>query len=424
MSQIFGTRAYTIVAVAHRDAGSDTWLRQSRILVCQVPVADPGLGDFVPGPVLDTSIPLSCTMVYKVIGLMSGSSLDGLDICYTYLEETRGAWKFDIQEAECLAYEDEWCDKLAKAVNMDAGEFLKLHTAYGRYLGDRVKQFVGRHGLDHKVDFIASHGHTVFHDPAAGTSFQLGDGASLAAVTGLPVVSDLRSLDTALGGQGAPIVPIGDKLLFGDFDYWLNIGGIVNMTVWQDDKLLAFDVCTGNQALNILAGKDGKSMDEEGDMARKGQLLPDVLGDLNDQEYYRRPAPKSLSNEAAKALVFPILLESPRHHYDLLRTMVQHIAEQVAALVKQYPKAESARMLVTGGGAFNNFLVEILQETLLPTGVKAVVPYEQVVKFKEALVMALIGALRWREETNVLASVTGASRDSIGGALWMGDGYN
>ncbi|WP_276133985.1 anhydro-N-acetylmuramic acid kinase [Polluticoccus soli] len=364
-------------------------------------------------------------MVYNVIGLMSGSSLDGLDICYTSLEETRGQWKFDILEAETIPYSKEWTSELHRAPQLGMADFLKLNTRYGRFIGEKVNAFIKKYGIDHKVHFIASHGHTVFHEPANATTCQIGDGATIAAVTGLPVISDLRSLDVALGGQGAPIVPIGDKLLFGNFDYWLNIGGIANMTVRNGENLMAFDVCPANQVLNELAAREGKDMDFEGYMAKEGTVLADVLSQLNSQEYYKKPAPKSLSNEMAKQLVFPSLLLTEHNTKDLLRTAVEHIAHQIADAVKNYPHAkEEASMLVTGGGAFNNFLVEQLREELKPYKVNPVVPYEQVVKFKEALVMALIGALRWREETNVLSSVTGASKDSVGGALWMGHSYS
>lgn len=364
-------------------------------------------------------------MVYKVIGIMSGSSLDGLDICYTFLDEVRGNWTFDIQNADCMAYSEEWKDQLLRAAQVDVSDFLKLHTSYGKYIGERINDFIEKHNLQHKIDFIATHGHTVYHNPAHDTSFQLGDGATIAAVTGLPVICDLRSMDVALGGQGAPIVPIGDKLLFGDFDYWLNIGGIVNMTVRDGEKFVAFDVCTGNQALNILAAKEGKDFDESGMLAHQGKLLIDVIAELNSADYFKQMPPKSLSNNQAQALVFPALLESPHLTVDLLRTVVQHIAEQVANAVALFPhNKEEAKMLITGGGAFNNFLVETMQQELLPHKIKTIVPYEQVVKFKEALVMALIGALRWREETNVMSSVTGAKRDSISGALWMGHSYN
>jgi anhydro-N-acetylmuramic acid kinase len=364
-------------------------------------------------------------MVYKVIGLMSGSSLDGLDMVYTLLEETRGAWKFTIQEAECIPYDQKMIAELRHTPQMEVSQFLRLHTRYGRFLGEQVLEFMARHNLAHKVDFIATHGHTVFHEPAEHTSFQIGDGASIAAVTGLPVISDLRSLDVALGGQGAPIVPIGDQLLFGGFDYWLNIGGIANITVREKGNLLAFDVCAANQILNTLAEKAGQVMDQGGQMARRGALLGDVLSKINEQAYFQQYPPKSLSNEQARSLSFPYLLESQQNPEDLLRTAVQHIVDQITAAVQLFPhQKEKAQLLVTGGGAFNSFLIKELQSALEEHKVEVIVPDETVVKFKEALIMALIGALRWREETNVLSSVTGASKDSVSGALWMGQGYN
>jgi anhydro-N-acetylmuramic acid kinase len=366
-----------------------------------------------------------CTMQYNVIGLMSGSSLDGLDIVYTFLDESRGVWKFDIQEAECVHYTDEWVMKLKHAHQLTAPDFLKLHTEYGRYLGKTVLSFIERHSLHHKVHFIASHGHTVFHEPEHGTSFQIGDGASLAALTGVPVISDLRSLDVALGGQGAPIVPIGDKLLFGDFDYWLNIGGIVNMTVKQGDRMMAFDVCTGNQMLNTLAQREGLAYDDEGRIAQSGVILSGVLEELSNNDYYKKAPPKSLSNKAAMELVFPAMNGSDYRTQDLLRTGVAYIADQIKTVIEKYPSDKpNPKLLATGGGALSNFLMEQIKETVAHTGVNVIAPYEQVVEYKEALVMALIGALRWREETNVLADVTGAKRDSVSGAIWMGHSFN
>jgi anhydro-N-acetylmuramic acid kinase len=360
-------------------------------------------------------------MVYKVIGLMSGSSLDGLDIAYVQLEEVRGKWSFEILKAECLPYSDEWCNALRSAATINVSEFLKLHTAYGRFLGEQVNDFMSRYDLGHKVHYIASHGHTVYHDPAHRTTCQVGDGAAIAATVGLPVISDLRSVDVALGGQGAPIVPIGDKLLFSDYDYLLNIGGIANITVKQGGDPVAFDVCPANRILNGIAQLAGKNMDEGGELAAQGSLLGSVLEQLSQDAYYAQRAPKSLSNEAADQIMFPPLLESDYNNVDRLCTAVHHIANQVADAVRKYPHhKEEATLLVTGGGAFNTFLVSVLTEALAPLNVIVALPPADVVKFKEALVMALIGTLRWREETNVLSSVTGATRDSVGGALWLG----
>lgn len=356
---------------------------------------------------------------------MSGSSLDGLDIAFVQLNEVRGGWAYEIIQAECIAYDKEMEEQLRNVGQLRMHEYLRLHTAYGRFLGEAVNRFIERHGIEHQVHLIASHGHTVMHEPHNHTTGQIGDGATIAAVTGLPVVSDLRNMDVALGGQGAPIVPIGDKLLFGQYDYWLNIGGIANITVPYNRSTLAFDICPANQLLNGLAAMAGKTMDENGDMARAGKLQVDILADLNDEPYYLQEPPKSLSNEQAKQLVFPILLESKNEINDLLRTAVQHIAEKIAEAVSKYPTGkEKSTLLATGGGALNGFLIERIREGLSASNVDVIVPDEQTVLYKEAIVMALIGVLRWREETNVLASVTGASRDSIGGALWMGHSYN
>lgn len=359
-------------------------------------------------------------MVYKVIGLMSGSSLDGLDIAYVQLTETRGQWAFEIVHAECVPYVDGWAGKLRHAQDATVIEFLKLHTAYGHLLGAQVNAFIDKYNLHHKVHFVASHGHTVFHDPANKTTGQIGDGSAIAAATGLPVISDLRALDVALGGQGAPIVPVGDRFLFSDYDFLLNLGGIANLTVRNGDSLMAFDVCPANQALDALARRAGVPYDKDGALAASGKLLLDVLFELNEQEYYRRPAPKSLSNEQAIELAFPPQLSSEHSVEDMLHTAVQHIAEQVAAAAKYYGATEGKKMLITGGGAFNEYLINHIRQELQPLGLDVTVPDETVVKFKEALVMALIGTLRWREEVNVFAGVTGATRDSVGGALWMG----
>ena len=347
--------------------------------------------------------------------------MDGLDIVHVQLDEVRGQWSFEILHADCIPYNEEWATNLKDATRMQVSDFLKLHTAYGRYLGEQIKTFIAKHELSHQVHFIASHGHTVFHEPENRTTCQIGDGAAIAAVTSLPVISDLRALDVALGGQGAPIVPIGDKLLFGGYDYLLNIGGIANITVQKEGSLFAFDVCPANQILNALAEREGKTMDENGDMASVGTLLPGTLDELNEGGYYNQPAPKSLSNEAARDLVFPKLLTEENNNYDLLHTATLHIVQQIVNAVKQYPHGkEQATLLATGGGAFNTFLIIELQKALMPYNVQVVVPESSVVKYKEALVMALIGTLRWREEANVLSSVSGASRDSVGGALWIG----
>jgi len=358
-------------------------------------------------------------VVYNAIGLMSGSSLDGLDIVFAEFNEQGGKWSYDIKITECYPYSPEWKKKLESATTLSAGDYLLLHSAYGHYLGREVQRFIQQNGLEFKVALVSSHGHTTFHMPDRGMTAQLGDGAAIAAEIKLPVITDLRAMDVALGGQGAPIVPIGEKLLLGDHDYYLNIGGIANIS-FPSDTYIAYDVCPANRVLNLLAAEAGKEYDDKGSMAASGKTDQDVLSRLNAQEYYGYPYPKSLANDFGTEILFPIV-RGVANIPDALRTYVEHICEQLRNAVLRLPPAKKgARMLVTGGGALNDFLVSRLQTRLESLGVEVVVPSAELISNKEALIMAFIGVLRWRQETNVLSSVTGASGDSIGGAVWHG----
>ena len=357
-------------------------------------------------------------MIYRAIGIMSGSSLDGLDIAFVEFLETGGKWSYEIIQADCVKYSKEWEDKLRNAVTLSALDYQLLHTTYGHYIGQQVNAFIEKHGLEHKVQLIASHGHTTFHIPKQQLTAQLGDGAAIAAETNLHVVSDLRSLDVALGGQGAPIVPIGEKLLFTGYDYFLNIGGIANISIKESGRHVAYDVCAANRVLNMLAAENGSAYDDGGKLAAAGNLDTYLLNELNSLDYYSQPYPKSLPNSFGTDLVFPIIKGSGLSLQDRLRTYVEHIAVQISNTIAA--PQETKKMLVTGGGAYNTFLMERLKEVLLPLNIDVAVPDEKTVQYKEAVIMALIGLLRWREEENVLASVTGASRASVGGALWIG----
>jgi len=415
-------------------------------------------------------------MIYRVIGLMSGSSLDGLDIAYVHLQERAGTippagagsqqapgaqqtqrvWDFQLVHTDCYPYPDEWRERLAAAPRLAAPDYQLLHTEYGHYLGGQVLRFIEAHGLEYQVQLIASHGHTALHWPARKMTAQLGDGAAIAAVTRINVVSDLRAMDIALGGQGAPIVPIGEKLLLPGYGLFLNLGGIANISAHGVGAaagaaaregaaagFVAFDVCPANRVLNELAGDEGLAYDKDGTLAAGGRVDVPLLRQLNALSYYGMGYPKSLANEFGLETVLPLLRAGGISTADALRTYTEHIAEQVQRAVEMLGftrRGAPVRMLVTGGGAHNAFLIGRLRERLAPgvelappgvelappdvelapPSVELVVPDTALVDFKEALVMALIGVLRWREENNVLASVTGASRDSIGGAVWIG----
>jgi anhydro-N-acetylmuramic acid kinase len=385
-------------------------------------------------------------MVYKVIGLMSGSSLDGLDIAYVHLQERAGSrqaaagsprqtpkgWDFELVKADCYPYSDDWRRRLEAARELSALDYQLLHVEYGRYLGEQVLRFVRENGLEYQVQLVVSHGHTVFHDVGRHMTAQLGDGAALAATARVNVVSDLRAMDVALGGQGAPIVPIGEMLMLQEYALFLNLGGIANVS---RAGFGAFDVCPANRVLNELAADEGQPYDAGGALAAGGSVDAELLARLNALSYYSMPGPKSLANEFGTETVLPLIGQAMIDAggrlttADALRTYVQHIAEQVGRAVRSLlgeseglaaPAAGSGRMLVTGGGAHNTFLIERLREVLGDIGVEVVVPDTGLVDYKEALIMGLIGVLRWREENNVLGSVTGASRDSIGGAVWIG----
>ena len=360
-------------------------------------------------------------MVYRVIGLMSGSSLDGLDIAFVHFHENGGKWTYEIIAADCYPYDKEWEQRLKNATHLNAHDYELLHSEYGHYLGKKINQFIDHHNLNHQVSLISSHGHTTFHEPEKLLTCQLGNGAAIAAETKLPVVTDLRSLDVAFGGQGAPIVPIGEKLLFHDYDYFLNIGGIANLSVRDGESISAFDVCPANRVLNMLAEEKGLSFDEDGNLASAGKINEGLLEELNSLEYYSLPNPKSLDNNFGTDTVFPIIKSFNIKTEDALRTYVEHICFQIKTAVN-FPPNVNRQLLITGGGAFNNFLIKRLEEVFITSGLelKIVVPEENVVKYKEALIMGLIGILRWRQEYNVLSSVTGAKKNSIGGALWMG----
>jgi len=371
-------------------------------------------------------------MVYKAIGLMSGSSLDGLDIAFVYLQETGRKWTYEILHTDCQAYGDLWMDKLNNAVHVPALDYQLLHTEYGHYIGAAVNKFIDDHSLHHQVHLIASHGHTTFHLPKHKMTAQLGDGAAIAAVTGLPVVSDLRAIDIAFCGQGAPIVPIAEKLLLHNYNWFLNLGGIANLSFHDAEKYIAFDVCPANRVLNMLIQPTGKTFDENGVLAATGSVNNNLLEELNKLDYYKQSFPKSLANDFGTGIVYPIIKEYSLPVADALRTYVVHIAMQIGRAVNDVRKKFAIdennetinaknKLLITGGGALNSFMVETITERLKEYSIDVIVPDKQLVNFKEALAMALIGVLRWREEYNVMSSVTGAIRNSINGALWLGN---
>lgn len=341
----------------------------------------------------------------EVIGMMSGTSLDGLDMAWCRFSKDNLA-DFDLLDYKTLPYPDSLQSRLAASVNLSAEELFALDAELGQFFGKAAASFIGNRT---PPALIASHGHTVFHQPDRGFTVQVGNAAHIQAITAIPVVSDFRSQDVALGGQGAPLVPVGDALLLSDYDYCLNLGGITNIS-FRDDagERRAFDITFANMVLNRLSKRLGQAYDEDGRLARGGQIIPSLAESLNNWAYYHKPAPKSLGYEDVSRDIFPLLSES-EDAADQLRTCTQHMADQVLRVC-----TKEGKMLITGGGAHNGFLRECLAT---PGSVEVVYPEPWLVECKEAIVFALLGALRIWEMPNVLSSVTGASRDSISGQL-------
>ena len=343
-----------------------------------------------------------------VIGLMSGSSLDGLDIALVKFNEDGERYNFQILQAETLPYPDYWTKQLSEAFHKQPEGLVQLDKDYGKYLGEQVLAFSMKHNV--QPDFVASHGHTIFHKPEQHYTLQIGDGQELANACGFTVINDFRSEDVSKGGQGAPLVPIGDKLLFGNYEICLNIGGIANVSYDEDGQRIAYDLCIANQALNYLAQMKGLPYDRDGQLARSGEVDIDLLKKLNRHSFYGQFPPKSLGREFFEANQKELLKDLSIE--DMLATFVEHIALQIALGVSHLPKG---KILVTGGGARNQFLMERLQAR---TSHEVVIPDKMIIDYKEALVFAFLGLLRMEGKTNVLASVTGAESDSCSGRIW------
>ncbi|MCY7408773.1 MAG: anhydro-N-acetylmuramic acid kinase [Chitinophagales bacterium] len=359
---------------------------------------------------------------YRVLGLMSGSSLDGIDCAYCRIEEDNGKWRYEIEKAEVIPYPPKWRLRLQSLVLQNAVTYLKTDTFYGHFLGEVARKFIQDNMLEGKLDFIASHGQTVFHQPENQMTSQIGDGAALVMETGYPVICNFRTIDVALGGQGTPMAPTGDKYLFSDFKFCLNLGGISNISCKLDNKIIGFDICGVNMVLNALAGEIDLEYDKDGSIARSGAVNMDLLNELNAQWYYEKPYPKSIGGGWVTKIFLPIFRKYRIQIEDKLATAVEHIAMQIGKDLKSIytneylNKEDSHSMLVTGGGAFNRFLLERIN---FHSPVPVVVPDPMTIKFKEGLLTALMGVLRYRGEVNMMASVTGATADNCGGEVYL-----
>ncbi|WP_228852403.1 anhydro-N-acetylmuramic acid kinase [Aegicerativicinus sediminis] len=345
---------------------------------------------------------------YKVIGVMSGTSLDGVDLAFIEFQKNAN-WAFKILCTETVHYDGYWTTKLNSLVNLDDDSLKEIDQLYTSYLSEVISNFMERNGIDN-LDAVCSHGHTALHQPNKGLTYQIGNLPILASKLNRTLICDFRVQDVELGGQGAPLVPIGDELLFSEFDYCLNLGGFANISHKYKGRRLAYDLCPANIVLNNLARALGKDYDPAGEIARSGNVNTKILNQLNGLTYYALPIPKSLGLEWVNENVDPILNSVELPIQDKLRTFVEHIAYQVSKDLK-----DNSSVLATGGGAYNSFLMEQIQQK---TNARIIVPEPGIIEFKEALIFGLLGVLKLRNEINVLASVTGAINNHSSGKVY------
>lgn len=345
------------------------------------------------------------------IGVMSGTSLDGLDLAACSFRYNGEIWDYIVHNAITIPYDPTWKQKLVSAHTLTGFELRTLDVEFGKFIGQWVNEFIVRSGF--KPGLIASHGHTIFHQPQAGITLQIGSGAVIAALTGISTVSDFRSTDVALGGQGAPLVPIGDELLFGKYDACLNLGGFSNISFRFNQKRIAFDICPVNILHNSLVRSEGFDFDTDGRFAASGNINTHLLEALNTLDFYRAKPPKSLGREWFERVILPLFEGSGLNLADKLRTATEHIVIQLNHVLTHYG---FRYVLVTGGGTHNKFLIDRLRDTCSAT---IAIPDRITIDYKEALVFALLGVLRMNNLTNCFSSATGASADSSGGAVYL-----
>ncbi len=350
-----------------------------------------------------------------VIGLMSGSSLDGIDLCCVHFYESEKQIKYRWVKGTTYPISPPLKKALQEASEEDKRLGSLLDQSFSQFALECLKSFLKE--LNEKVDLIASHGHTVKHEPENKITVQIGDGTYWAKQLNLPVVYDFRTEDVLLGGQGAPLVPVGDTTLFKEYEYCLNLGGISNISYKHNNSVIAYDISMCNTPLNGLVKRLGKEYDKGGIIAESGQFIPDLFDELNDLDYFKLTAPKSLDKAWYFSQMQPLFNKGSYSIADLLNTCCEHIGYQIAQSINlSESDSKRSKVLVTGGGAYNTFLTSRIEKYLDPS-FKLVIPESYLIEYKEAIIFALMGWLRVHSKINVLRSVTGATKDTSSGKI-------
>ena len=344
----------------------------------------------------------------NIVGLMSGTSVDGLDICYVSFDNHDPS-KYEIIDCETVNYDDNLKIKLKNIIKLDNNQIKQIDDEFGEFIGLSVIKFINKNKL-HKPDLISSHGHTVFHEPEYNKTLQIGNGEIINKITKIKTVNNFREQDIQLGGQGAPLVPIGDKLLFDDYKYCLNLGGFTNISVKDSRTIFAYDICPLNTVLNHYANKLGYECDLGGKLSKKGVINIDLFNELNDLDYYKKSYPKSLGLEFVIENIFPITEKYKIKEVDILATYIEHASFQIKRNIDN-----GSKVLLTGGGTFNNNLIKTLNHD---SKINFIVPDKTIINYKESLIFALLGYLKINGKVNCLRSVTGASNDHSSGDIY------
>ncbi len=347
---------------------------------------------------------------YNILGVMSGTSLDGVDLVYANFNKSN-SWTFKILKYDTIKYSKKWHNLLMFLVEQPIDVIQKLDEEYTIYLSEIISKFIQKNSLT-KIDAICSHGHTALHRPEDKITLQIGNKMQLASLLKQTVVCDFRVQDVKLGGQGAPLVPIGDQLLFGEYSYCLNLGGFANISFENKAKRVAFDICPVNIVLNHYCRKINFEFDFNGEISSTGTINQNLLNQLNNLDFYGKDFPKSLGLEWVTQSVFPLIDSFDLKVRDVLRTFTEHIAIQINKVLNQ---ERNNSVLITGGGAHNSFLVKRIKSL---SEHKIVLPTKEIIDYKEALVFGLLGILKLRGEINCLASVTGSKHDHSSGIIY------
>ncbi|MEM9719780.1 MAG: anhydro-N-acetylmuramic acid kinase [Bacteroidota bacterium] len=350
------------------------------------------------------------------VGVMSGTSLDGVDLVAAEFSWTeKEIYQYSILSSRSIPYSDQWVSRLANLIDQSGEIFAKTHVYYGHFLGATIRNFIKEENIS--PDFVGSHGHTIFHQPEKNFTAQIGDGETVVSYLTCPYVTNFRNKDVALGGQGAPLVPLGEKYLFPGRHLFLNLGGFCNLAV----EGLAYDVSSCNGVLNYLVQQIYPELpfDDKGNLAASGNFSEALFTELEALPFYQAAAPKSLGWEWVIEEVLPIVNRSELPIQDKLHTFCHHVANQIFQSLRALNR-QNESILISGGGTHNEFLISLIAERLSTLDIHIEKPVDDsFIDFKEALIFSFLALRTLTGKPTILPSATGASEAGITGSIHL-----